>query len=264
MLASLERRHDGLEALEHLRGRLLLSGAVDLTRLFPVAGRFVDLPTYPWQRTPCWVKTTSEGQRLLERHYVHPLLGYRLAQQQLTWEAQLDTRKVAWLADHQVGESAVFPGAGYLEQCLAAAHEWQAASAEEDSLPDVLDLEDFEIRAPLLLDDTTLRLTRLSLDSRNGAMRLESRETRAEDADKWNLHAVARAFTATRGRLLERRAPALPTRAADLDREAHIAAAAQLGLHYGPHFRAAEQIWVDASAGAGALRADPGNAHAGR
>ncbi|WP_368449356.1 type I polyketide synthase [Cobetia amphilecti] len=245
VLASLDRRHAGLDALEHLRGRVLLSGAVDITRLFPVAGQFIELPSYPWQRIPCWIQTTSESQRLLDRHYVHPLLGYRLAQQRLTWEAQLDTQKVAWLANHQVGESAVFPGAGYLEQCLAAAHEWQAASADADSLPDVLDLEDFEIRAPLLLDDSTLRLTRLSLDSRNGAMRLESRETRAEDADKWNLHAVARAFTATRGRLLERRAPALPTRAADLDREAHIAAAAQLGLHYGPHFRAAEQIWVE-------------------
>ncbi|WP_404324939.1 type I polyketide synthase [Cobetia sp. UIB-001] len=248
VLASLDRRHAGLDALEHLRGRVLLSGAVDITHLFPVAGQFVELPSYPWQRIPCWIQTTSESQRLLDRHYVHPLLGYRLAQQRLTWEAQLDTQKVAWLADHQVGESAVFPGAGYLEQCLAAAHEWQVASADADSLPDVLDLEDFEIRAPLLLDDSTLRLTRLSLDSANGAMRLESRETRAEDADKWNLHAVARAFTATRGRLLERTAPIMPTRAADFGRDEHVAAAAQLGLHYGPHFRAAEQIWVDAGA----------------
>jgi len=249
VLASLDRRHAGVDALEHLRGRVLLSGAVDLCAQFPVAGQFVELPSYPWQRIPCWLQTTSESQRLLDRHYVHPLLGYRLAQQRLTWEAQLDTQKVAWLADHQVGESAVFPGAGYLEQCLAAAHEWQAASADAESLPDVLDLEDFEIRAPLLLDDSTLRLTRLSLDSANGAMRLESRETRAEDADKWNLHAVARAFTATRGRLLERTAPILPTRAADFGRDEHVAAAAQLGLHYGPHFRAAEQIWVDAGAG---------------
>ncbi|KGA02107.1 hypothetical protein KP05_08900 [Cobetia amphilecti] len=248
VLASLDRRHAGVDALEHLRGRVLLSGAVDITGLFPVAGQFVELPSYPWQRIPCWLQTTSESQRLLNRHYVHPLLGYRLAQQRLTWEAQLDTQKVAWLADHQVGESAVFPGAGYLEQCLAAAHEWQAASADAESLPDVLDLEDFEIRAPLLLDDSTLRLTRLSLDSANGAMRLESRETRAEDADKWNLHAVARAFTATRGRLLERTAPIMPTRAADFGRDEHVAAAAQLGLHYGPHFRAAEQIWVDAGA----------------
>ncbi|BBO56847.1 type I polyketide synthase [Cobetia sp. AM6] len=246
VLASLDRRHAGVDALVHLRGRVLLSGAVNITGLFPVAGQFVELPSYPWQRIPCWIQTTSESQRLLDRHYVHPLLGYRLAQQRLTWEAQLDTQKVAWLADHQVGESAVFPGAGYLEQCLAAAHEWQVASADPDSLPDVLDLEDFEIRAPLLLDDSTLRLTRLSLDSANGAMRLESRETRAEDADKWNLHAVARAFTATRGRLLERAAPVMPTRAADFGRDEHVAAAAQLGLHYGPHFQAAEQIWVDA------------------
>ena len=251
VLASLERRHDGLDALQHLRGRVLLSGAVDLSEQFPVAGQFVDLPNYPWQRTPCFINTTSEGQRLLDRHYVHPLLGYRLAQQRLTWEAQLDTQKVTWLADHQVGESAVFPGAGYLEQCLAAAHEWQstntaAGNAESDSLAAVLDIEDFEIRAPLLLDDSTLRLTRLSLDSANGAMRLESRETLTEDADKWNLHAVARAFTGTRGRLLERRAPVLPSRNADFDRDAHVAAAAQLGLHYGPHFRAAEQIWVEA------------------
>ncbi|WP_233266242.1 type I polyketide synthase [Cobetia sp. L2A1] len=251
VLASLERRHDGLEALEHLRGRVLLSGAVDLGEQFPVTGQFVELPSYPWQRTPCFVGTTSEGQRLLDRHYVHPLLGYRLAQQRLTWEAQLDTQKVPWLADHQVGESAVFPGAGYLEQCLAAAHEWQAAKGDADKtdahgLHAVLDLEDFEIRAPLLLDDSTLRLTRLSLDNANGAMRLESRETRAEDADKWNLHAVARAFTGTRGRLLERRAPTLPSRSADFDRDAHVAAAAQLGLHYGPYFRAAEQIWVEA------------------
>jgi acyl transferase domain-containing protein len=99
-----------------------IAGAdVDWRRIFAVKGKFVALPTYPWQRERHWHTSSAASIGLLSRFKVHPLLGYALQQQELCWENQLDTQSLPGLADHVVGEHVVFPGTGFIELALAAA-----------------------------------------------------------------------------------------------------------------------------------------------
>jgi phthiocerol/phenolphthiocerol synthesis type-I polyketide synthase C len=236
VIGTLERERPAEACMHRAIGQVLLSGApCDLRHAFPVAGRRVELPRYPWQRERYWVKGTSGGQGLLNRYYEHPLLGYRLAQQPDTWESQLDTGRLPWLADHVVGEAAVFPGAGFIELALAAGRHARDAR--------VIDVEELEIRAPLLLDGPHGRRLRLHLAPQDGRIEIRSREPLAEG--EWQLNAVARLMQQSRGFLLRREAPARPQRAPDIELAEHLALAERLGLHYGPAFRAIARAWVE-------------------
>ncbi|MAM56301.1 MAG: polyketide synthase [Salinicola sp.] len=235
VIGTLSRDHDGATAMEASLAALLVSGAVSAEAWFPVSGRFVDLPRYPWQRERYWVKATGDSQGLMGRHYEHPLLGYRLARQGMAWESQLDTRRLPWLADHRVGDATVFPGAGFAELALAAA---AAAKASP-----VLDIEALEILSPLLLDAAHGKKLQLEIQDADGTLTMKTREPASEDA--WTLNARARITAQTRGLLLTRRGTPLPDRPADVTREQHLAMAAHVGLEYGPGFQAISEVWVE-------------------
>lgn len=246
---TLERDKPGLERLEGCLCQLLLSGLdLDTSAFFPVQGQHLALPRYPWQRTPHWVTSTQDAIGLLHRHYQHPLLGYPLAQVPNTWESQLDTRRLSWLGEHQVGESAVFPGAGFVELALAAC---QARGAGTPEAPALIDIEALEIRAPLLLDGAHGRTMRLHLDPDNGQIRIHSRDT--ANGDTWQLHGLARQMPQSRGFLLDRPAPQIPRREPDVRLPQHLAMASHIGLHYGPTFQAVNASWVSQDSVIGTL-----------
>ncbi|MDI5933040.1 type I polyketide synthase [Halomonas kalidii] len=236
VIPTLERAKPAERCITQAVGQALLSGtAVDARRWFPVEGRSVDLPRYPWQRERHWVKGTGDGQGLLDRYYEHPLLGYRLVQQPHAWESQLDTGRLPWLADHVVGEGAVFPGAGFVELALAAAR-------RGGELP-LIDIEELEIRAPLLLDGANGRRVRVHAEPADGRLTIRSREP--VSGGDWQLNAVARLMAQSRGFLLRRPAPTRPARAPDVTLADHLGMAERLGLHYGPAFQAIAHAWVE-------------------
>ncbi|WAM54403.1 type I polyketide synthase [Vreelandella venusta] len=236
VLGTIERHKSGADGLTRCLGQVLLSGlSFDSHHFFPVEGQRVLLPHYAWQRTHLWVQGTNDGQGLLSRYYQHPLLGYPLAQQDHTWESQLDTKRQPWLADHVVGEGAVFPGAGFVELTLAAA-------LQQKDTP-LLDIEELEIRAPLLLDGHNGRTMRLTLDPDDGRLAIHSREPAT--GSEWQLNAVARRMRESRGFLLNRKAPSLPNRAPDYTLAEHLQMAERIGLHYGPAFQAISRGWIE-------------------
>lgn len=108
-----------------------------------VQGRFVRLPAYPWQREHYWLETTESLQDRLEeaahqttirrRASTHPLLGgqLNLAPAIRVWEGALDRKNLAYLDDHRVQNSIIYPGAGYLEMALAVAAQTQGMSQIE-------------------------------------------------------------------------------------------------------------------------------------
>jgi phthiocerol/phenolphthiocerol synthesis type-I polyketide synthase C len=84
----------------------IIAGAnPDWQQFFPQPGRFVQLPSYPWQRERHWHPVTAASAGLIYRRKLHPLLGYPLPQHELTWENELDTQLYPVLADHVVGEA---------------------------------------------------------------------------------------------------------------------------------------------------------------
>jgi acyl transferase domain-containing protein/NADPH:quinone reductase-like Zn-dependent oxidoreductase/NAD(P)-dependent dehydrogenase (short-subunit alcohol dehydrogenase family)/acyl carrier protein len=238
VLPSLTRNEAGGERLGELTAQLELSGALrDRTRLFPVPGRCVDLPHYPWQRERHWHSTTPESQGQLEHRILHPLLGYALAGETLHWENHLDLVRLPMYGDHVVGGGAVLPASGFLEMALAAGVERRRVELRPENAP--LVVEDLEIIAPLLLESDRSRTVRLRLEAADGRFTIVSRERLLDDP--WRTHAT--------GRLVEECRAAsvpplqIPARVADVTAERHYEFARSLGLHYGPAFRSIAAVW---------------------
>lgn len=234
VLATLRKGSDGPDRIVEaaLRAHLLARNP-DLAICFPISGRRVRLPNYPWQRERHWHPRTNEGFASFDRRRVHPLLGWRLHDAGLMWENVIDPVVLPWLADHEVGGAVVFPGSAYAELALAAAREWLGGER--------LALEELGIVAPLVFDGGHARTLCLTLDPRDGSFQIKSR--RRLDPEEWTLHAAGRVFEAT-GRSPMPQIGALPEPAREIDREAHYRLATMLGLEYGPSFRGLGQVRV--------------------
>jgi len=135
-----------------LRGFLVdlhsAGAAVDFSQLFP-HGRLVDAPLPSWTHTQLRLTRDNQAQGG-STVAVHPLLGphIRLPEEpeRHVWQAEIGTAALPWLADHQIRNVAVLPGAAYCEMALTAA---SAILGEASEVRDIC----FE--QMLLLDDET-------------------------------------------------------------------------------------------------------------
>ena len=236
VVPTLLRGDQSPQLLDRTFAKLLIAGAdVELTWAFPQPGRFVRLPNYAWQHERYLLPTTAQTLGTLQRERVHPLLGYPLAQHDLVWENRIDTRLHPTLADHKVGEAVLFPGAGFAELALAAAQCFQPG--------DFVDVEELEIHSPLILSPEHSKQVRVSIDEADGTLSVTSRTLGESEA--WAQHVVARLPGEARGVLLDARAPCVPNRPADFDREAHLRLTQAVGLNYGPAYQAVECGWIE-------------------
>ncbi|OLE22378.1 MAG: hypothetical protein AUG49_19290 [Catenulispora sp. 13_1_20CM_3_70_7] len=115
------------------RHRFLLSAAeayvlgapVDWPRLLGPVDRFVDLPTYAFDRRRYWIdgpqRTAGSGAGTTE--FAHPLLSsmVSLGDGGVVLTGRLSRTSAPWLGDHMVGGTTLFPGAGFVELALTAA-----------------------------------------------------------------------------------------------------------------------------------------------
>jgi len=85
----------------------------------------VPLPTYPFERERCWQDPYTEPGAKKSAKPAHPLLGARVhsALPMPQFHSKVDLAVLAYLKDHKVQGSAVFPAAAYLEMAAAAAAE---------------------------------------------------------------------------------------------------------------------------------------------
>ncbi len=237
------RNKDSIAQLMKSVALTLLSDVeVDKKRWFPVNGQFIKLPNYPWQKEKFNQPITSESYGFMAREKVHPLLGYSLKQQESTWENQLDTQLLPYLADHNVGGAVVFPGAGFVEIALAAAHQ---LNLEYDSI----EIEDLEIHLPLLLSDDHTKVIRAEIMNSGGQFNLRSR-TLASGHD-WTQHIVGRIVPVPTGNKLNVSMPVLPRRKPDFDLKSHTELTEWTGLQYGANFKTISHGWADSSSAIG-------------
>jgi phthiocerol/phenolphthiocerol synthesis type-I polyketide synthase C len=236
VIPTLLRGEESPQLIDRTLARVLIAGVdIDLQCLFPCTGRFVQLPNYAWQRERHWHADTPESSGNLRRERVHPLLGYPLPEHEFTWDNRLDTQLFPSLGDHKVGDSVLFPGAGFTEVVLAAALQYQPGAFVE--------IEELEIHSPLLLHADFSKKVRVMIDSTDGAISIVSRST--AQAEPWVPHVVARLPGEARGGLLTGSAPVLPTRDPDFTSAQHLALTHAVGLNYGPAYQAVEAGWID-------------------
>lgn len=91
------------------------------------------------------------------------------------------------LADHRVGDAIVFPGAGFVELALAAAHAWQPGEC--------CVIDELEINSALLLKADRSKLIRTSIDPSHGGLEIRAKELTS--SDPWEHHVKARILIGT-------------------------------------------------------------------
>ncbi|MGA5466178.1 sulfolipid-1 biosynthesis phthioceranic/hydroxyphthioceranic acid synthase [Mycobacterium sp. NPDC050041] len=125
--------------------------AVDFSVLYP-NGRLVDAPLPTWTHQKHWL--TGGAQEIITHGActvsVHPLLGEHVRLQEEperhVWQGEVGTAAQPWLADHEVRNVAVLPGAAYCEMALAAA---------QVVFGGPVDVRDVKFEQALLLDEQT-------------------------------------------------------------------------------------------------------------
>jgi len=240
VVTTLSRGDDAAERVWSAAAKVMIAGApVDWSRFFSHPAQFTPLPNYPWQRERYWQTVTPESENLLNRYKIHPLLGYRLTQQEFTWENQLDPLLNPTLADHVVGDAIVFPGTGFAELALAAAAQWTVGNVPHDKI----EIEELEIRAPLLLSVEHSKSLRVSIDPADGSFAAKSRDQNSGEA--WTLHATGRIPAEPQDVLFSEDKPAVPARQPDFDATLHTRLTELVGLNYGPAFKAISAGWVE-------------------
>lgn len=221
---------------------------LDTARFFgPKAAMPADLPSYPWANAPHRAEPTRDAANNWGGAAWHPLLGRSVMADQTSWVADINARSQPWLADHAVDGSVVLPAAALAEIALAAGRAFLRRDAVE--------LSDFEILRPLVLEPQGGADLRTTADVLTGVVRIEARPRLAE-AD-FALHAIGtlRAAPPAAGPEV-----AAVTGGEEIAGAALYPALAAQGLAYGPAFRRLGTVRVEGvSATAGLLpgEADP-------
>jgi len=235
VLFSLRRNEPELTTIFETIAALHLAGSpICWKNIFPIGGKHVSLPLFPWQRERHWHEPyTSRAIRL--NAPAHPFLTVKLDAATATWNTRLDLNSKPWLKDHHIENHIVFPGAGFVETALAIGA--QVFPSRQ------LEIEGIELLRALHLpegkDPIQLQSTYSALDS---TVTFSSHEN-SPDAD-WNRHATAK-ITAR----VQTVPPALDLKSLkanlpeQLSTDNVYSTSARRGLFYGPMFQAIESVW---------------------
>ncbi|MFC0041225.1 type I polyketide synthase [Actinomadura rayongensis] len=236
-VGSLRRDEGGWERFLSSAAEAFVNGiAVDWSEVC-AGGRWVDVPTYAFQRERFWLEpgsraagdVTAAGLNDVE----HPLLGavVELAGEQggviLTGSVSLKTHP--WLADHAVLGTVLLPGTAFVELAITAAD--RAGYAR---------IDDLTLAAPLPLPeqgDVQLQVV-VGAPDETGRRPVEI-HSRPREQDAWTLHASGLLTREPTG------APTLtqwpPADAVEVDVD--YARVAERGYDYGPTFQGLQRVW---------------------
>ncbi|WP_338483352.1 type I polyketide synthase [Streptomyces sp. SCSIO 75703] len=227
-------------------GELHVAGVgVDWARYFDGSGaRRVDLPTYAFQHQNYWLVGEQRGadlESIGQESADHPLLGAVVASpdgDSVILTGRLSTGAQTWLADHAVGDSTLFPGTGFVELALRAAHEVGYTGIEELTL-----------EAPLVLPEhggVALQVVVGTPD--DSGRRPVTVHSRGEATDlPWVRHATGSLIAVPDAPGAREVAWASgqwpPAGAEPVDLDGFYDGMAEAGLRYGPAFRGLSGAW---------------------
>jgi acyl transferase domain-containing protein/acyl carrier protein len=233
-LCSLRRQAGERATLLDSVGQLFCLGAdIDWPNLFPGDATAIKLPLYPFEAQDHW-REGNEARRVRLGELLHPLLGDRIDAPEPVWKLELDTADVHYLEDHRIGDSIVFPTAGYIEMALAGARELFG--------PDPCVLEHMEFETLLELEKGTAYPVQVSLDTTSSAFNVHVRAPTPKKS--WHRH--ARGFVRkARGQMPARVDVELIRRRCldHLDQDEFYSLCASRSYYYGPSFRGVVEAW---------------------
>lgn len=187
----------------------------------------ISLPHYPWQHRRYWQETKASALRFTTRP--HPFAWRASSDAEGTWELDLTASELEWLNDHRIEDTVVFPAAGYVELAM-----WAGEQAY-GSLDGIV-FQDVAFENALYLDPAAMPTVRFSFNAGSGEFRITS--GRGDD-DVRTVHASGRLS-------LSRPTPPLDTPPEvygnQMAADAIYSELSELGLVYGPQFRALQTL----------------------
>ena len=243
VLGTLRRKEDERASLLRSAAQLWVQGrTLDWDGVFDGRRSNVPLPTYPWQRERHWLETgdrppapeAGAGENAAAHH---PLLGRRVRAPQPLWDSSLAGDRLAYLDDHLIQGTVVFPGAAYLEMALAAARAVRGGDQP-------LRIQRVTFKRALFIADRSRAVLQLVADAAAGRFEVHSAVVSSSDL-AWTLHAdgeIGAAAVAEASRF--DRGAALVRCGAELPHDACYEALARRGLEYGPAFRGIARAWT--------------------
>jgi acyl transferase domain-containing protein len=216
--------------------------------LFPEGGRVVSLPSYVWKKDRFPVPGYSDARigraaapGTPSAEAGHPLLGVRrpTALSQVIYESAISENTPAFLAEHRLGDVAVFPAAAHVE----IAH----AAAAETLGPGPVTIENLALEEMLALPAGERRVLQVIVE-RRGEDAAEFRVCTRSGDDPWRTHAqgAVRRGAPADGAAVEIDA-ALARCSTRWAGEAFYSAIADIGPTFGPRFRGVQ--WVALGSG---------------
>ncbi|MDZ8138071.1 MAG: SDR family NAD(P)-dependent oxidoreductase [Nostoc sp. DedQUE04] len=127
------------------------------------SGQKISLPNSPFLRKRYWIDSATKSDR---PHSGHPLLGDRFSSplSSIQYRASISQNSPAFLAEHQVFEKPIFPGAAFIEMALAAT-EIQAVSLENIGFKKALLLQQQEDTLQLIIGRNNFQIYHQSNNS---------------------------------------------------------------------------------------------------
>lgn len=206
----------------------VLGGEIDVSTFLPKGPFPADLPSYPWDKQTHVLALTSEANGGINSSWDHPLLGERGKSTLGEWTINLGARSPAFLLDHKVAGTIVFPAAGFIEMALAASRSLQGEAGQV--------IENLEIHAPLVLEEKTLRTIRFEVNSEDGSFTIRSRPYLGEGGGITNVTGrISRTMTSAENSVIEIKQEDLS--GTNVTSEEFYPFAKSLGLDYGPAFQ---------------------------
>ncbi|MCZ4511223.1 SDR family NAD(P)-dependent oxidoreductase [Streptomyces sp. ActVer] len=196
-------------------------------------GRWVELPTYAFQRQRYWLNTPDETTTRSTSD--HPLLDAVIdlpddsGRGGLVGSGRLSSARHPWLADHVVHGADLVPGAVLVEMAV-----WAARRAGCDVV------DELTLETPLVLSRTAEREIRVVIDD----TRMLSVHSRGEGEPEWTRNAVGVIGSGTAGTRLEEDLVAWPPAGAvGVPFEDEYARLSALGFSDGPLLRGLKGVW---------------------
>ncbi|GAA3035695.1 type I polyketide synthase [Actinokineospora globicatena] len=227
VLGTLRRDEGGLERWWTALAEAWVVGVpVDWSSVLP-RGRFVELPTYPFQRARFWpdvVHLPGDVTAVGLGFAGHPLLGATVSvagTDDVVLTGRLSTATHPWLADHAVLGTVLLPGSAFVELALHA--------GAQVGLPSLAELT---IEAPLVVGDEGVSV---QVVASSAAVAVYSRS-----GETWVRHASG---TLTADTTAGARLDVWPPSAAPVPVGDFYAAAADAGYGYGPAFQGLRALW---------------------
>ncbi|WP_375765195.1 SDR family NAD(P)-dependent oxidoreductase [Archangium gephyra] len=218
-------------------GTLYTRGVLPAFRRVASNGHFVRLPTYPFQRKSYMVEATGR------RGDDHPLLGRHLrsalAPESQSFQLEVGSPVMPYLADHGVADLRIVPGATYSVLALSAV---RAALGDAPYR-----LEDIAFRNPLFFKEGDKRVMEIALTTKDGetSLTIYSRPAGPDTGNSpFTMHVTARVVPGAAQPTVPDSIEAITARCPTTYPGAiHYERAEAVDIYLGPSLHGMEKVW---------------------